>query len=132
MTSERAKKLSVWYRLDTAIRRSTLFSFEGRISRKTYWLKGVLPIVSLYMVVQFTLQALPNTAPTLPVAALLGLYLFITVGMCLAVASKRLHDRNKSMWWLGIVFVPVVGGLILFIELRFVEGTPVARKPTGA
>ena len=125
MTRTSAEKLSVWYRLDAAIRRSTLFSFEGRINRKTYWLKGVLPLVVFFFALQLVVGAMPKT--TLGLILWYGLAL-AWVGMFLAVASKRLHDRNKSMWWLLVWFVPVVGWLILFIELGFAEGTPVANR----
>jgi uncharacterized membrane protein YhaH (DUF805 family) len=37
---------------------------------------------------------------------------------------KRYHDRNKSGWWILIVFVPVIGGLWYFIECGFLRGTP--------
>ena len=41
----------------------------------------------------------------------------------LAIAAKRWHDRNKSAWWILIVFVPVVGGLWYLIECGFLKGT---------
>ncbi len=37
---------------------------------------------------------------------------------------KRYHDRNKSGWWVLIVFVPVIGGLWYLIECGFLRGTP--------
>ena len=33
----------------------------------------------------------------------------------LAVGSRRLHDINKSSWWLLLVFVPVVGWVVLIV-----------------
>lgn len=33
----------------------------------------------------------------------------------LAVAVRRLHDSDKSGWWLLIGFVPLVGQIVLFI-----------------
>jgi hypothetical protein len=33
----------------------------------------------------------------------------------LAVSVRRLHDINKSGWWLLIVFIPLIGGLILLL-----------------
>jgi uncharacterized membrane protein YhaH (DUF805 family) len=46
----------------------------------------------------------------------------------LAIAAKRWHDRNKSAWWILIVFVPVVGGLWYLIECGFLKGTTGANK----
>jgi len=54
----------------------------------------------------------------------------------LAIAAKRWHDRNKSAWWILIVFVPVVGGLWYLIECGFLKGTTGSNKygadPLGA
>jgi uncharacterized membrane protein YhaH (DUF805 family) len=33
----------------------------------------------------------------------------------LAVAVRRLHDTNRSGWWLLLVFVPLVGNIVLLI-----------------
>jgi uncharacterized membrane protein YhaH (DUF805 family) len=51
--------------------------------------------------------------------ALYGLAVFIPN---LAVAVRRLHDQDKSGWWILIGFVPLIGGIWLLI-LYFIEGT---------
>ncbi len=33
----------------------------------------------------------------------------------IAVAVRRLHDTNRSGWWLLLVFVPLVGNVVLLI-----------------
>ncbi|MET9377426.1 DUF805 domain-containing protein [Streptomyces sp. NPDC002992] len=33
----------------------------------------------------------------------------------LAVIVRRLHDTGRSGWWYFISFVPIVGGVILFV-----------------
>ena len=43
--------------------------------------------------------------------------------MGLATATKRYHDRNKSGWWILIVFVPVIGAIWYFVECGFLRGT---------
>jgi uncharacterized membrane protein YhaH (DUF805 family) len=40
----------------------------------------------------------------------------------LAVAVRRLHDQDKSGWWMLIALVPFIGGIWLLI-LYFIEGT---------
>jgi uncharacterized membrane protein YhaH (DUF805 family) len=45
----------------------------------------------------------------------------LAVGM-LCVA--RLHDRNRSGWWLAVVVVPLAGALWLAWELALRRGTP--------
>ncbi|MEA2025478.1 MAG: DUF805 domain-containing protein [Chloroflexota bacterium] len=48
------------------------------------------------------------------VASVVALAIFLPN---LAVTVRRLHDTGRSGWWLLIVFIPFVGGLILFVFL---------------
>lgn len=41
----------------------------------------------------------------------------------LAVAVRRLHDQDKSGWWILIGFVPLIGGIWLLV-LYLLDGTP--------
>jgi len=43
-----------------------------------------------------------------------GLFVFIP---SLAVSVRRLHDSNKSGWWLFWSFLPVIGWIILLLAL---------------
>ncbi len=40
----------------------------------------------------------------------------------LAVGARRLHDIDKSAWWLLLCFVPVIGWILLLVWAVF-EGT---------
>ena len=33
----------------------------------------------------------------------------------LAVSIRRLHDRDKSGWWVLLAFIPLIGAIILLI-----------------
>ena len=39
--------------------------------------------------------------------------------MSILVDIKRRHDRDKSGWWMPILFVPIIGAIWLFLA-----GTP--------
>lgn len=54
-------------------------------------------------------------------SALSVFYLF-TIIPSLAVSVRRLHDSDKSGWWLLLSFVPA-GALVLFI-FYLLDGTP--------
>ena len=53
---------------------------------------------------------------------LLGLWWLITLIPNLAVAIRRLHDTDRSGWWLFIGMIPLVGTIILLVFM-FTEGT---------
>lgn len=53
---------------------------------------------------------------------LLMLYALATFIPNLAVTVRRLHDQDKSGWWILIALIPLIGGIWLLI-LYFVEGT---------
>lgn len=90
-----------------------LFSFRGRLNRAPYWIIGLcyvavllgLGIIGFLIGLDRGLQE-----PTLAVVILLIAYVVIYVGFlysAVAVAVKRLHDRNKSGWWILLFyFVP--------------------------
>jgi uncharacterized membrane protein YhaH (DUF805 family) len=83
--------------------------FSGRASRKEYW-----PFLLGQSVIGFVLFLL---FPVLYFMFLLG-----TIVPALAVWVRRLHDTNRSGWWLFITFVPVVGSIVMFVFL-VLEGT---------
>jgi uncharacterized membrane protein YhaH (DUF805 family) len=94
-----------------------LFSFKGRIGRKTYWLT-LLGIMIVYAVFVMTLSAFGNgLGDSGPVV--LGLFVIFYIPflwICFAVPIKRWHDRNKSGWWVLISLVPIIGAIWAFIE----------------
>ena len=115
---------------------SLLFSFQGRINRAKFWLVHVV----MWVVVLVVFGAILGSAALSsdPQAALQsvgvvgGLILLVVYILALwiglAIAAKRWHDRNKSAWWILIVFVPAVGGLWYLIECGFLKGTPGPNK----
>ena len=109
-----------------------LFSFHGRVNRAKFWLValGIFVIeIIIFAVLGGTTamssdpqQAMANIGP----GAGIVLFVFgvVALWISIAVAIKRYHDRNKSAWWVLIVFVPIIGGLWYLIECGFLRGTP--------
>jgi uncharacterized membrane protein YhaH (DUF805 family) len=95
-----------------------LFSLQGRIPRRTWWLYGVLGLIGFSFVAGLLLgiAGVPEeVAGALP--SLLILWPSI------AVSAKRWHDRDKSAWWILINFVPIVGFVWALVENGFLRGT---------
>ena len=82
-----------------------LFDFEGRINRAKYWLSfliyiGSLIVLYILAVIVAALIGIPDLATIFIVVALVPVVI-----SCTAVGIKRLHDRNKSGWWLLVFYL---------------------------
>lgn len=83
--------------------------FNGRARRSEYWWFALFCIV-LQVVVSMISSLLANV---LVLALLLP---------SLAVGARRLHDINKTAWFLLLLLIPFIGALILII-MYCLEGT---------
>ena len=88
------------------------FNFNGRASRREYWISTL--IINLITTAVFTVfvAMFPNNLVILnSIDALLSLYLLIPN---LALCSRRFHDINLRAWWsLGVIpllFLPFFKG----------------------
>ena len=110
-----------------------LFSFQGRANRAKWWLValGIFVVEMIIFAALFGGVAMSGDPEQIQAAmmapiSLIVLFVFgvIALWASLAVAVKRYHDRNKSGWWILIVFVPIIGHLWFLIECGFLRGTP--------
>ncbi|HEX2559544.1 DUF805 domain-containing protein [Phenylobacterium sp.] len=100
--------------------------FNGRARRAEYWLFTLLMIlISLPLSV---ISGVAGAADETGAGAVGGslILLLVMLGLIIpsiAVTVRRLHDTNRSGWWILISFIPLVGGLILFV-FSVLDGTP--------
>jgi uncharacterized membrane protein YhaH (DUF805 family) len=92
-----------------------LFSAQGRMSRRRFWLTSI-PFWTLFWVLFFALESSFGAHSTLPLSAI---FLICAVIICI----RRLHDRDKSAWWMLLLLAPVIGPVYIFIELAMLKGT---------
>lgn len=90
-----------------------LFTNHGRIDRLTYWTVSLFIWTSFYILFNFL--------ETISYSATWAIYpfLFWTI---IATAIKRLHDTNKSGYWLWFILIPVLGIVFLIYLLGFSKG----------
>ena len=89
--------------------------FSGRARRKEYWLFSLFYfLVLVFLTVLDAYNGLYN--PEVGIGLLSGLFILITFIPYLAVACRRLHDTNRTGWWILISFIPLIG-TIWFIVL---------------
>ena len=91
-----------------------LFTTKGRIDRLTYWTVSVFIWTSFYI-----LYNALNLEINHKIAWLIYGLLCWTL---IATATKRLHDTNKSIYWLLLIGIPVIGAIILLFLLGFKGG----------
>src|SRR6267142_1037973 len=99
-----------------------LFSFEGRLNRKGYWLTNIAVVVILLVILAVVMfRAREFAAFGLTMALLVILYIPL-IWVSLALGAKRLHDRDKSAWWLVLFYaVPgILSSLANQMEFGFV------------
>jgi uncharacterized membrane protein YhaH (DUF805 family) len=112
------------------------FSAQGRVNRKQWWLRLILPIFVITLVLAFIDTVTGAYEPKTGVGILSSLFALASLIPAILVDIKRWHDRDKSGWWMLIVLVPIIGSIWLLIELGFLAGTPGANRfgppPTNA
>jgi uncharacterized membrane protein YhaH (DUF805 family) len=88
--------------------------FGGRARRKEYWWYGLLTLLITVPAAIGDVMILGIDAVAAygggPLTGLLGLALFLP---SLGVAIRRLHDLDRSGWWLLVALLPLVGALLL-------------------
>lgn len=82
-------------------------NFSGRARRTEYWMFALISAV-----IVFVLGIIDGI---IGIKILTNLYSLFIVIPELALSFRRLHDIDKSAWWLLIAFVPVVGAIILLV-----------------
>ena len=95
-----------WY---LKVVRDNYANFNGRASRQEYWMFFLFNIIFAFVAgivdVYFGL------------GFLYPLYALAVLIPGLAVGIRRLHDVNKSGWWLLISLIPIIGAIWLLILL---------------
>ena len=107
----------------------SLFSFQGRVRRSTWWLTRIGVGVSMLVIFFIAGFVAAIVTPTLtarqsPIVLLTYLTFIPAVWIDLAVTVKRWHDRDKSGWMVLISFIPLIGMIWTFVECGCLDGTP--------
>lgn len=91
--------------------------FNGRTAREPFWYYVVACIV--LVIAASILDGILFGGPSLygyssyhpqPLSSLLGLALLLPN---LGIGARRLHDIDRSAWWLLLVLIPFVGWVVL-------------------
>jgi len=95
--------------------------FEGRASRSEYWY-----FILFNVIITIVLMVIENTIGLTSgggLGILSMLYSLAVLIPGLAVGIRRLHDTDRSGWWMLLALVPIVSlVLIVFFIFKGTEG----------
>lgn len=105
--------------------RERVFDYSGRSRRSEYWwywafYMGVW-FVSYFVFIGAILIVTPEDGPGVAGLVVLILYGLLNLGLLipgLSLTVRRLHDLDRTGWWVVTVFIPFVGfffGIMLLI-----------------
>ena len=83
-------------------------NFKGRATRKQYWmfvLFNCIAVIALWLIA--------CVVPAL--AFLVSIYNLGVLLPGLAIGARRLHDTDRSAWWLLLNLLPIVGPIVLLV-----------------
>ena len=95
------------------------FNFKDRASRSEYWYFQLV-LTPIYIWSQF-----PSNDTQILVIQLILTFGLLIPGISAGV--RRLHDRDKSGWFMLISFIPILGAIFLIVMLAE-KGTPGKNK----
>jgi len=89
-------------------------TFDGRARRKEYWY-----FILFNAIAQFILTIIDSVtgsfSPETGIGLLAGIYTLAVLIPGIAVSVRRLHDTERSGWWLLVALIPIIGAIVLFI-----------------
>ena len=87
--------------------------FEGRSRRKEYWYFVLFNVI--ISIVLSLIDALIGTSSSSGGGVLSGIYGLAVLIPTIAVSVRRLHDIDRTGWWVLIGLVPLIGFIVLLI-----------------
>jgi len=89
-------------------------NFSGRARRKEYWYFTLFNFIASF-VLGFIDGMIGSFSPEAGMGLLGGIYTLAILIPGLAVSVRRLHDTERSGWWLLIGLVPLIGAIVLLV-----------------
>src|SRR5215210_822569 len=94
--------------------------FSGRSRRKEYWYFALFVISIVLNIIDLLIGAYDRTAGVGLLSSIFSLAILIP---SIAVTVRRLHDTDRSGWWVLISLVPFIGWIVLLV-FTVQESTP--------
>ncbi|MBU1126661.1 MAG: DUF805 domain-containing protein [Patescibacteria group bacterium] len=83
--------------------------FKGRAGRREFWM-----FVLFNLIISLVLSLIEGLFSD-DTSILSGIYSLAILLPSLAVGVRRLHDTNRSAWWLLLLLIPIIGPIVLIV-----------------
>jgi uncharacterized membrane protein YhaH (DUF805 family) len=97
--------------------------FSGRSRRMEYWYFVLFNIIVSIVLGVIDAVLFGTLDSGMGAGLLSGIYGLAVLIPSLAVTVRRLHDIDRSGWWILIGLVPLIGVIVLLV-FALLEGTP--------
>ncbi len=96
----------------TALKKYAVFS--GRSRRSEYWY-----FILFYLIIYIALAVIDGVTGSFDsksgIGLLTSIFALALLIPSLSVSVRRLHDTDRSGWWLLIGFIPLIGAIVLIV-----------------
>ena len=98
-------------------------TFKGRAVRSEYWW---FILFTVLVSIGFNILSIPESLTM--IGTILGaVFSLATLIPSLAAGVRRLHDTNRSGWWMLLNFIPIIGWIVIIVWMA-TEGSPEANQ----
>jgi uncharacterized membrane protein YhaH (DUF805 family) len=98
-------------------------NFSGRAMRSEYWYWTLFVIVGGIVASVIDMAVFGAGAMSGSLGIVSVLFNLAVLLPSIAIGVRRLHDLDRSGWWLLLLFIPLVGAIILIVWFC-TRGTP--------
>ena len=88
--------------------------FEGRARRKEYWYFALFYLLAMIATTIVDMMT-GMYSQTLEIGVLSGILVLAIFMPSLSVTVRRLHDTDRSGWWVLIGLIPIIGAIVLLV-----------------
>lgn len=86
------------------------FNFKGRSTRADFWY-----VMLANFIIGFVLGFVDGLLGITVMTTIATIYSFVCIIPSLALEVRRMHDVNKSGWYLLMSFIPLVGWIFVLV-----------------
>lgn len=96
-----------WY---LKVVRDNYANFQGRARRQEYWMYALINLI-IVVILSIIDTLIFNSGNNF----ISGIYSLAVLIPGIAVSVRRLHDTDRSGWWLLLSLIPIVGIIVLLV-----------------